>query len=202
MKGKFEQYDGENILNPKGRITINNNSYDPFRVVFIHEFTHAMELSKEHYNKYANFAIVNLLPYKYGTNDIAELADAKAKFYASQGVRLTSEEARQEIVSELTSEYMFRDYQAIENLFRYNENIFYWMFENIKNWAKSFAGTQEEQDLARAYKLYARVLKEHQKNPNVVKAAQEGDTQAAASYLFAGENAKLADKEQLQIGAK
>ena len=145
-----------------------------------------MELSKEHYNKYANFAIVNLLPYKYGTSDIAELADAKAKFYASRGVRLTAEEARQEIVSELTSEYMFRDYQAIENLFRYNENIFYWMFENIKNWVKSFAGTQEEQDLARAYKLYARVLKEHQKRPNVVKAAQESNgakpcTEAAAA---------------------
>lgn len=213
FEGKFEQYDGKNITNPKGRITINNNSYDPFRVVFIHEFTHAMELSKDHYNKYANFAIVNLLPYKYGTNDIAELADAKAKYYASQGVRLTPEEARQEIVSELTSEYMFRDYQAIENLFRYNENIFYWMFENIKNWVKSFSNTQEERDLVTAYKLYAKVLKEHQKRPNVVEAtqeddaqsdnnnvanaAQEGDTQVAASYLFAGERATNADKEAL-----
>lgn len=195
--GYFKPYAPGESNSKQGKMVVNLHNEDPIKTVFGHELTHILEANGKEYNEYANFAINNLVNRHYGTADITALAEQKAASYAQRGVNLSIDEAKQEIVADLTGEYLFKDEQSITDLYRYNENLFYRIYENIKNMIKSFAGTDEEKDLIKARNLYAKVLKANQKNPGVVQTAQEGDTQVAASYLFAGERATNADKEAL-----
>ncbi len=203
FNGYFSSYN-ESKNGRAGKIVVNINGKDPINTVFAHELTHALEINEAEYNDYANFAINNILSEHYGTNDITHLAELKASFYSQKGVNIDMDSAKREIVAELTSEYVLKDEKAIESLFRYNESLFYRIFENIKSMIKRFTGTKEERNLIRARDLYSKVLKANGKSHVITSDDIQTETQEnrAASYLFAGEKASNSDKESLDKAKK
>lgn len=209
FNGYFSSYN-ESKNGRAGKIVVNINAKDPINTVFAHELTHALEINEAEYNDYANFAINNILSEHYGTNDITHLAELKASFYSQKGVNIDMDSAKKEIVAELTSEYVLKDEKAIESLFRYNESLFYRIFENIKSMIKRFTGTKEERNLIRARDLYAKVLKANGKSHVITSddiqteatEATEAQENIAASYLFAGEKALNSDRESLDKAKK
>lgn len=149
---------GINGYYENGTIFINRNSSNPIMNVFAHEFTHHLQESKM-YNDFRNFTINHGLEYAYGHNDIAALIQEKQNQYANAGIELSVTDAENELMAEYVEKYLLSDEEAINELARRNESLFYRIYAHIRDSIKLITGSEEEQFLIEARRKYAKAIR-------------------------------------------
>ena len=149
---------GINGYYENGTIFINRNSSNPIMNVFAHEFTHHLQESKM-YNDFRNFTINHGLEYAYGHNDIAALIQEKQNQYANAGIELSVTDAENELMAEYVEKYLLSDEEAINELARQNESLFYRIYAHIRDSIKLMTGSEEEQFLIEARRKYAKAIR-------------------------------------------
>ena len=130
-----------------------------FNAVVLHELTHGIEGTKK-YNAIFDYVVKEM----YG-DDIARLdADAEAKIaeYKKNGIELTSEKARAEIVAENVGKYIFADDvgSIVGKNYTLGQKILDVINELIYNIKKKFGNTFELDELASAQRKYRLALDE------------------------------------------
>ena len=149
---------GINGYYENGTIFINRNSSNPIMNVFAHEFTHHLQESKM-YNDFRNFTINYGLEYAYGHNDIATLIQEKRFQYANAGIELSVTDAENELMAEYVEKYLLSDEEAINELARRNESLFYRIYAHIRDSIKLITGSEEERFLVEARRKYAKAIR-------------------------------------------
>ncbi len=153
------------LFDGKRKIIVSENATkaDVFNAVVLHELTHGIEGTKK-YNAIFDYVVKEL----YG-DDTARLdADVKTKIaeYKKNGIELTPEKARTEIVAENVGKYIFADDvgSIVTKNYTLGQKIFDVINELIYKLRKRFGNTFDFDDLASAQRKYRLALDEVKRN--------------------------------------
>ncbi|MBR5518091.1 MAG: hypothetical protein IKV86_03595 [Clostridia bacterium] len=151
-------FDGKKII-----VSENASKADIFNAVVLHELTHGIEGTKKYKGIYDY-----VLKEMYG-NDTARLdedVEAKIAEYKKNGIELTPEKAKGEIVAENVGKYIFADDvgSIVTKNYTLGQKILDVINELIYNIKKKFGNTFELDELASAQRKYRMALDEVKRN--------------------------------------
>ncbi len=151
-------FDGKKII-----VSENATKADIFNAVVLHELTHGIEGTKKYKGIYDY-----VLKEMYG-DDVARLdADVEAKIaeYKKNGIELTPEGAKGELVAENVGKYIFADDvgSIVSKNYTLGQKILDIINELIYNIKKKFGNTFDLNELAAAQRKYRMALDEVKRN--------------------------------------
>ena len=156
-----EGYITHGFVSDDGKITLNWDSPRALNVTVGHEITHVLEKAGAY--KGLREAVFNYAISKEGK--AAFNARLKAAEQAYKGKTNTTAEA--EVAADLIGEYLFSDYDFVNNLSKTNQNIFMKMFDEVKHLYKmATAGSREAIELEKVRHAFQKAYNENVKNDN------------------------------------
>ncbi len=160
-----------------GKIRIRTDAENPVRQVFVHELTHHLETSGG-YQAFAGRVIEHL---QKSGQDVELQTAAIVQEYARQGVYLSEDGARRELVAKFAEEKLFTDAHSIRRLTQADRSL----AQKIRDWLHDMvirlAGDAEQKFVQRAERMYAEALEG-------AKGRQTGETQYEIRYPQFTEN--------------
>ena len=153
-----------------GEMTLNADSKAYLSFVAGHEITHRLEKAK-HYAKLQEALFAHAKA--KGVYD-AKLAEVESLYKGS-----SEAEIKQELASNLVGEYIFSDYEFVQNLHAQNQSLFQQVWDTMK---MATAGSDEARQLEKAQMLFENVYREGKKAPN-----KTGDTKLSMTREIVSE---------------
>ncbi len=167
-----------------GRIRIRTDAENPVRQVFVHELTHHLETSGG-YQAFAGRVIEHL---QKSGQDVELQTAAIVQEYARQGVYLSEDGARRELVAKFAEEKLFTDARSIRRLTQADRSL----GQKIRDWLHDMvirlAGDAEQKFVQKAERMYAEALEG-------AKGRQTGETQHEIRTMDDGRQYVKADRQ-------
>lgn len=144
----------------RNTIYVNSRSQNPVAQIISHELTHSLESAKA-YGELSNMILGEL---ERTGEDLSRMRAEKKNLYARNGVMLSNENANREIVAEYVEKNLLSNETKILELTRKNRTL----AQRISGWIQSTLAklgnkkSQERAFLERAYRLYAKALRQTQ----------------------------------------
>ncbi len=168
----------------RNTIYVNSRSRNPVAQIISHELTHSLEAAKA----YGKFSKMILRELESTGEDLNILRAEKKNLYARNGVMLSNENANREIVAEYVEKNLLSNEKKILEFTRQNRTL----AQRISGWIQSTIAklgnkkSQERVFLERAYRLYAKALRQTQNEtgrriPQEAQSAMQNRTQESTA---------------------
>lgn len=168
-----------------GRITISRDAKSPARRVLVHELTHHLETG-ELYQAFSDAVAGEM---KRGGADLDSQLALIARDYRENGVYLSEDGARRELVAKWAEDNLFTNSESVRRLAREHRGIAQRVLDWLRDVAVKLTGTQEEKFIRKAERLYTEALGE-------ARGRQNGETQHSIITLPDGEKITVIDQGQ------
>ncbi|MBQ8264696.1 MAG: hypothetical protein IJY96_07985 [Oscillospiraceae bacterium] len=139
-----------------GVITINSNSENPVREVFVHELTHHLETSG-HYDRLKDMVLRHVVTDMKA--DVESLKSSIISEYAEGGIELDDAGATRELVAKFCESRLFTDEASIERLARTDRNLFQRVYDWIRDTVAKVGADREARFLIDAQRMYEKALR-------------------------------------------
>ena len=167
LKGTEHYFEGKvtnGFVTEDGKITINKDSPRALNVTVGHEVTHVLEQAGMY--KDLQQAVFDYAISKEGLDAFNKrLKDTEARYKNIKGTT-----AETELAADLVGEYLFTDYDFVNNLAVKNRNVFQKAFDEVKYLLSiATAGSKEARELEKVKRLFEKAYNETikgQKNTN------------------------------------
>lgn len=167
-----------------GRITISRDAKSPARRVLVHELTHHLETG-EMYRAFSDAVAGEM---KRGGADLDAQLALITKDYRENGVYLSEDGARRELVAKWAEDNLFTNSESVRRLAGEHRGIAQRVLDWLRDVAVKLTGTQEEKFIRKAEKMYTEALGEAQ-------GRQTGETQHSIETLPDGKLYVKADRQ-------
>ena len=161
--------DGDIVLNMGSPDPKKNRGRKPVYMVVGHEITHSLEPSNPNSKQADRYRNLRDSLFSYAQSqgrDVAKMLHDKELQYS--GVSDANPEA--ELVADLVGEYLFMDSDYVKRLSVENQNVFQWLWNEIKHLCKmATAGSDAARELERARKLFEDAYREGGKKQTATK---------------------------------
>ena len=168
-----------------GKITISRDAKSPARRVLVHELTHHLETG-EMYRAFSDAVAGEM---KRGGADLDAQIALIARDYRENGVYLSEDGARRELVAKWAEDNLFTNSESVRRLAGEHRGIAQRVLDWLRGVAVRLTGTQEEKFIRKAERLYTEALGE-------ARGRQNGETQHSIITLPDGEKITVIDQDQ------
>ena len=168
-----------------GKITISRDAKSPARRVLVHELTHHLETG-ELYQAFSDAVAGEM---KRGGADLDAQLALITKDYRENGVYLSEDGARRELVAKWAEDNLFTNSESVRRLAGEHRGIAQRVLDWLRDVAVKLTGTQEEKFIRKAERLYTEALGE-------ARGRQNGETQHSIITLPDGEKITVIDQDQ------
>lgn len=167
-----------------GKITISRDAKSPARRVLVHELTHHLETG-EMYRAFSDAVAGEM---KRGGADLDAQLALITKDYRENGVYLSEDGARRELVAKWAEDNLFTNSESVRRLAGEHRGIAQRVLDWLRDVAVKLTGTQEEKFIRKAERLYTEALGE-------ARGRQNGETQHSIITLPDGKLYVKADRQ-------
>lgn len=169
-----------------GRITISRDAKSPARRVLVHELTHHLETG-ELYQAFSDAVAGEM---KRGGADLDSQLALIARDYRENGVYLSEDGARRELVAKWAEDNLFTNSESVRRLAGEHRGIAQRVLDWLRDVAVKLTGTQEEKFIRKAERLYTEALGE-------ARGRQSGEVQHM--FLNSEESSGVMGNQQKHI---
>ena len=186
-----EGYVTNGFVSDDGKITLNWDSKRALNVTVGHEITHVLEKAGAY--KGLREAVFNYAISKEGKAAFNARLKAAEKAYSGK----TNTTAEAEVAADLIGEYLFSDYDFVNNLSKTNQDIFMRMFDEVKHLYKmATAGSKEAIELEKVRYAFQQAYNENVKGKQESNAGARTKSSLSIKYTD-GSVEELADARSL-----